>query len=146
MSAAVSARAVELSKGLYAVAVDLNVSAAVVLHDLVRARLGATANDVGSSAALLDRDGVLADILEPDVVDVARAKAVNALLLVLSNDNIPDKIPVKNANRILEKLVSLDSAARLYEEDGVGITTLAVRAGIRTAVEADVSAVEYTAD
>ena len=70
-------------------------SAAVVLHNLVRARLGAAANDVGRATALLDRDGVLTDILEPDVVDVARAKAVDALLLVLSNDNVPDKIRVK---------------------------------------------------
>jgi len=122
------------------------VSAAVVLDDLVRARLGATTNDVGSAAALLDCDGVLTDILEPDIVDVARAKAVNALLLVLSNDNVPDKIQVNNANRILDALVSLDCATRLYEEDGVGVTTLAVCASIRTAVESDVSAVEYTAN
>jgi len=91
LGAAVTARAIELSEGLRAVAVDLDMTGTVMLDNLVRGGLGATTNNVGGAASLLDRDGVLADVLEPDVVEVAWTEAVDALLLILADDYIPER-------------------------------------------------------
>ena len=95
LGAAVTARAIELSEGLRAVAVDLDMTGTVMLDNLVRGSLGATTNNVGGAASLLDRDGVLADVLEPDVVEVAWTEAVYAFLLILADDYIPEKNCVK---------------------------------------------------
>jgi hypothetical protein len=69
---------------------DVDVAAAVVLDELVGAMVSAAANDVGNAAAL-DGDGVLAHILEPDVFEVASAEAVDAFLLVGTDDNIAER-------------------------------------------------------
>lgn len=51
--------------------------------------------------ATYDGDGVLADVLEPDKLEGAGAAAVNALGLVLSDDNVPQ------------------GRTRVQEEDGI---------------------------
>lgn len=58
-----------------------------MLDDLVRGVLGASATD-GDGARALAGDGVLTDVLEPDVVDSAGTLAVHAFHLVLANDDV----------------------------------------------------------
>ena len=62
-----------------------------MLNDFVVGVLGASAGDGGRTGALPDGDCVLAYVLEPDVVDVARALAVDALGLIGSDDDVPEK-------------------------------------------------------
>lgn len=61
-----------------------------MLDDLVRGVVGTTADDPGLLAGLvvLDGDGILADVLEPNVLDGAVAVAVDTLGLVLANDGV----------------------------------------------------------
>lgn len=84
---AVTAAAVDLAVVLGVEVDDVDVATTVVLDDLVVGTESATTNNVGNTVAL-DRDGVLADVLEPDKLKVARALAVNTLLLVGTNDNV----------------------------------------------------------
>ena len=65
-----------------------------MLDDLVVGVLSTTSNDVGGSRGLPQGDGILADILEPDVVDVARTLAVDTLSLVGTDDDVPGRITV----------------------------------------------------
>jgi hypothetical protein len=60
-----------------------------VLHHLVAGTLGTTTNDVRLPRSLLDGDSILTNVLKPDVVEVARAKAVDTLSLVSANDDVP---------------------------------------------------------
>lgn len=59
-----------------------------MLHDLIRGLVSASANDPGVSTSLvvLDGNGVLADVFEPDKLKGAVAIAVNTLCLVLADD------------------------------------------------------------
>ncbi|KAI6749367.1 hypothetical protein HG530_015206 [Fusarium avenaceum] len=66
---------------------NVDVTASVVLDELVGSLVGTASNDVGSSTTL-DSDGILADVLKPDELEVTGTKAVNALLLVGTNDDI----------------------------------------------------------
>lgn len=86
----VAARSVELAVVLNVVVDDVDGTAAVVLNDLIRGVVGTTANDPGllSGLVVLDGDGILADVLEPDVLNGAVAIAVDALGLVLADDGV----------------------------------------------------------
>lgn len=97
---------------------------AVVLDDLVTRAISTTTDDVGGAVAL-DRDGVLADILEPNVLKGARTLAVDTLGLVRADDDV------------------LESSAVLEHEDGVGLSTLALAAaGARATVVLDPLGIE----
>ena len=85
---AVTAGTVELAKALNAEGVDLDGTGTVVLDDLVVGVFGTTTDDVGLTAGLLDGDSVLADVFEPNVVKVARAKAVYSLSLVGADNDV----------------------------------------------------------
>ena len=86
---AVAAGAVDLAVVVGVEVDDVDVTAAVVLDDLVGGLVSTAANDVGNSAAL-DGDGILADVLEPDKLEVAGAQAVDTLLLVGTDDNVAE--------------------------------------------------------
>ena len=64
-----------------------------MLDDLVRCVVGSTTDNVGllSGLVVLDGNGILADILEPNEFDVARTVAVDTLSLVLANDDVPQR-------------------------------------------------------
>lgn len=62
-------------------------AATVVLNNLIRGLIGSSADNVGGSVTL-DRDGVLADILEPDELEVAGSETVDTFLLVLADDDV----------------------------------------------------------
>jgi len=126
--AAVSAAPVEFAESLDAVRVDLDGSAAVVLDNFVFSVLGASTDDVGLARGLLDGDGILTDIFEPDVVDIARAEAVDTFGLVGADHDV------------------LDGSTALDEEDGIGVTTLGLlSAGTAATVVPDVSTVKDSA-
>lgn len=73
----------------------------VVLDDLVGSLVGTASNDVGSSTTL-DSDGILADVLEPDELEVTSAKAVNTLLLVGTNNDVTKGSAIlKDENSVL---------------------------------------------
>jgi hypothetical protein len=61
-----------------------------VLDDLVVGALGTTADNVGGARGLLEGNSILAHILEPDIVDVARPLAVDTLGLVGTDDDVPE--------------------------------------------------------
>lgn len=86
---AVTARSVDLAVVVGVEVDDVDVTAAVVLDDLVGGVVSTTTDDVGSAAAK-DGDGILADILEPGELDVARALAVNTLTLVGTDDDVSE--------------------------------------------------------
>ena len=60
-----------------------------MLHNLVAGRLGTSTDDVGLTRGLLDCDSILADVLEPDVVEIARTKTMYAFGLVGANHDVP---------------------------------------------------------
>lgn len=62
---AVTARPVHLSVIVGVEVDDVDMTTAVMLNDFISSLVGATSDDVGCAAAL-DRDGILADVLEPD--------------------------------------------------------------------------------
>jgi hypothetical protein len=62
-----------------------------VLDDPVAGSFGSSIDDVGLPGGLLDSDGILTNILEPDVVEVAGAKAVDTSNLVGADDHVPDR-------------------------------------------------------
>lgn len=62
-------------------------AASVVLNDLVGSVVGTATNDV-LGAVTLEGDGVLANVLEPDVLEVAGAQAVDSLALVGADDDV----------------------------------------------------------
>lgn len=101
----VSARAVKLAVILNVEVDDIDGAAAVVLDDLVASVVGATAYDprLLTGLVVLDGNGILADVLEPDELEVARAVAVNTLGLVLADDHVSQ------------------GRARAEEEDGVSV-------------------------
>lgn len=66
-----------------------NLTAAIVLDDLVRSILRATTGNIGGTRSLLEGDGILAHILKPDVVNVARTHAMDPLGLVGADNNVP---------------------------------------------------------
>lgn len=102
----VSARAVKLAVILNVEVDDVDGAAAVVLNHLVAGVVGTTAYDprLLPSLVVLDADGVLADVLEPDKLEVAGAVAVNTLGLVLADDHVAQ------------------GRAGAEEEDGVSVT------------------------
>lgn len=76
-------------------------TASVVLDELVGTLVGTASNDVGSSTAL-DSDGILADILKPDKLEVTGTKTVNTLLLVGTNDDVTKGSAIlKDENSVL---------------------------------------------
>jgi hypothetical protein len=62
-----------------------------VLNDLVLCVQCATVVDAGGARSLLDGDRVLAYILEVDMVERARAKAVHTLGLVRADDDVRER-------------------------------------------------------
>lgn len=76
-----------------------------MLDDLVASVVGATTNYPGllTGLVVLDGNGILADVLKPDELEVARAVAVNTLGLVLADDDVSQ------------------GRARAKEEDGVSV-------------------------
>lgn len=101
-------------------------TAAVVLDDLVISTVGATTDNVGCAVAL-DGDGILADILEPHVLEGASAQAVDTLLLVGTDDHV------------------LQGRALLQYEDSVSLATLAGATGAGTTVVLDPAGVKALA-
>ena len=94
----------------------------VVLDHLVGSLVGTATNDVGSSTTL-DRDSILADVLEPDKLKVAGTETVDTLLLVGTNDDVAKSGAVlKNKDSILlayvmsvtRRLLSYLEAKRTY--------------------------------
>jgi hypothetical protein len=80
---------------------NVDVTASVVLDDLVGSLVGTASDDVGSSTTL-DSDGILADVLEPDKLKVASAKAVNTFLLVGTNNDVTKGSAIlKDENSVL---------------------------------------------
>jgi hypothetical protein len=72
-----------------------------VLDDLVGSLVGTASDDVGSSTTL-DSDSILADVLEPDELEVTSAKAVNTLLLVGTNNDVTKGSAIlKDENSVL---------------------------------------------
>lgn len=112
---AVAAGAVDLAVVLGVEVDDVDVTAAVVLDDLVVGVEGTTADDLGVAVAL-DGDGVLADVLEPDVLESARANAVDTLALVSADDDVPQ------GGTVLEN------------KDGVGLAALRLATALDAAV------------
>jgi hypothetical protein len=103
--------------------VNSNGSLAVVLNDLVGSRLRTPALDERIAIAL-ERERVFADIDPPDVLDGARALAVDTLDLVLADDGV------------------LESGTVLELEDGVRVAALdltgargATAVGLHAAIE-----------
>lgn len=90
---------------------------------LVLGPVSAAADDVGDTVAL-ERDGVLADLLEPGELDVAGAQAVDALALVGADDDVAD------------------GGAVLEDEDSVLLAALALAGAGDAAVVADPAGVE----
>lgn len=86
---AVTARSVNLAVVVGVEVDNVDVTAAVVLDELVGALEGTTADDVGNTVTL-DGDGILADILEPDELEVARSLAVDTLALVGTDDDVAE--------------------------------------------------------
>lgn len=72
----------------YVEVLDNDGSTTVVLDDLVRGVESTTTVNVGSTRGLLEGKSVLADILPPDIVEGARAHAVDTLTVVWSNDDV----------------------------------------------------------
>lgn len=112
---AVAARAVDLAIVLGVEVDDVDLTAAVVLDDLVVGVVGTTSNDVGGTITL-DGDGVLTDVLEPDELQSARAQAVDTLALVGADDD------VAKGSTILE------------DEDSIGLASLALTTAGNTTV------------
>lgn len=112
---AVAAGAVDLAVVLGVEVDDVDVTAAVVLYDLVVGVEGTAADDLGVAVAL-DGDGVLADVLEPDVLESAGADTVDTLVLVGANDDVPQ------------------GSAILKDEDGVGLAALRLATALDAAV------------
>jgi hypothetical protein len=79
---------------LHTVRRDIDGAPAVVLNDLVAGAFGTTASDGGSTRCLTDGNSIFAYILEPDVLDRARALAVNTLGLISADNNIPESYTV----------------------------------------------------
>ena len=88
VAAAVAAAADDLAVVLCVKVGDLDGPEPVELDDLVRGGEGAAADDAGGAAVLLEGDGVLADVLEPDVLEGAGAAAMDALGLVGADDDV----------------------------------------------------------
>ena len=103
VAGAVTAGSVNLAV-VFGIEVDnVDMSASVVLDDLVCGVESTTADDVGSTITL-DGDGILADVLEPDKLQRARAQAVNTLTLVGTDDDVAE------------------SGTLLEDKDSVGLT------------------------
>jgi hypothetical protein len=97
-------------------AIDGDSALSVVLNDLVGSCLRTSTLDQGVAVSL-EGECILADVDPPDVLDGARAFAVNTLDLVLADDSI------------------LESATVLDEEDGIRVSTLSLTgARLATAV------------
>ena len=60
-----------------------------MLHNLILSVFSTTANDVRLPRGLLNGNSILTDVLEPDVVEVARTEAVDTFSLVGTDDDIP---------------------------------------------------------
>jgi len=72
-----------------------------VLENLVSARFGAAAVDVGCSGGLLESRGIFADVDPPDVVQGASAEAVNTFAVVGTDDDVGENgSGLKNENRV----------------------------------------------
>lgn len=88
---------------------NVDVTTSVVLDYLVGSLVGTATDDVGSSTTL-ERDSILADVLEPDKLKVAGTETVDTLLLVGTNDNVAKSGAVlKNKDSILLTYVMLVS-------------------------------------
>lgn len=88
-----AAGAVDLAVILGVEVVDFNTTTAVVLDNLVGGVESTTATNNGHSASgiLLDGNCILADVLEPGVLDgAATAETVDALALVGADNDVPD--------------------------------------------------------
>lgn len=85
---AVTAAAINLSESLGDEVLDVDCTPSVVLDDLVSRTLRAAVENVGGTGALEDGESVFADFLPPDVVDGARAVAVDAFGLVRPDDAV----------------------------------------------------------
>ena len=110
VACAVAARAVDLAIVFDVEVLDVDVAAAVVLNDLVRGMESAAADNVDIAVAL-GADGVLADVLKPDVFQVASTKTVDTLGLILTDDNVAESCTfLEDENSILLTALSLASA------------------------------------
>lgn len=108
---AVTARSVELAKVDNGEAIDGDRAETVVLDDLVRSTSGTTTAD-DSITVTLEGESILADLLPPDVLDGARALAVNTLDLVSANDGV------------------LEGGTVLEDEDSIGVTALSLASAL----------------
>jgi hypothetical protein len=87
---AVTARSDQLAVILNVKLGDLNSTAAVELDDLVGGVEGTATTDDGSSGLLLQSDSVLTDVLEPDILESARALAVDTLSLARADNDVAE--------------------------------------------------------
>lgn len=87
---------------------DIDGTAAVELDNLVGGVESTATLDEGGTGLLLESNGVLADVLPPDVLDGAGALAVNTLSLSGTDDDVAD------GGTVLEN------------EHGIGLTSLAL--------------------
>jgi hypothetical protein len=118
VAAAVAARAVHLAVVLGVEVLDVDRAAAVVLDHFIRGVEGSATGDVGCAVAL-DADGVFAHVFEPQVLERARAQAVDALALVGADDHVAQ------------------GGAVFEDEDGVGFAAFALAAAGGAAVVLD---------
>lgn len=110
---AVTARSVKLSEVNDSEAVDGNSTKTVVLDNLVGGSSSTTSLDE-SVAVTLEGKGILADLLPPDVLDGARAHAVNTLNLIGANDDV------------------LEGGSVLKDEDGILVAALLLTSALHT--------------
>lgn len=116
---AVAAAAIKLAEVLDEEAGDGESTATVVLEDLVLSTLSTATDDVGGARGtlLLDGESVFADGSPPDVLESARAEAVDTLDLVGGDDDVGE------------------SGALLEHEDSVAVTTLGLATAVNTTAE-----------
>lgn len=124
---AVTARSVKLAKVNNSEAINGNRAETVVLDDLVLSASGTTALDK-SVTVTLEGESVLADLLPPDILDGARALAVDTLDLIGTNDSV------------------LESGAVLEDEDSITVTALNLTSALDTSAVSLHATVESTGD
>lgn len=110
---AVTARSVKLAEVNDSEAVDGDRTQTVVLDNLVIGASGTAALDE-SVTVTLEGEGILADLLPPDVLDGARTLAVNTLNLVGADDDV------------------LEGGSVLKDEDSIRVAALLLTSALHT--------------
>jgi hypothetical protein len=122
---------------------NVDVTAAIVLDDLIGSLVGTATDNVGGSATL-DRDGILTNILEPDELQVARAETMNALFLVGADNDVAKSCTVLEDKDciLLTYQVSIYHRLESCTRELAKLTTFALTRALDTAVVANPFSVE----